>query len=138
DDAAVVDTAFQILEEWASALTLDPEEVDRERLVVIEEWRARRGAMARLIDEQYPVLLADSRYAVRSPIGELDVLQTFPHDALVRFYERWYRPDLMAVIAVGDFDPERIESIIRTRFGRLPPPPEPAGRPTFDVPMPDG
>ena len=63
----------------------------------------RRGAGARIQDEQFPVILRDSRYAERSPIGTVESLETFEHEALRRFYREWYRPDLMGVIAVGDF-----------------------------------
>lgn len=120
DDEAVVDRALLILEDWAHRVTFDPEEVDRERGVVIEEWRGRRGAAARLQDQQIPVLLEGSRYAERLPIGTLDVLEHFSYDRLVQFYRDWYRPDLMAVIAVGDFDPVAMEARIRDRFARIP------------------
>ncbi|HWV56686.1 MAG TPA: insulinase family protein [Longimicrobiales bacterium] len=122
DSAAVMATAFRILEDWASGLLFDPDAIEQERNVVIEEWRGRRGAQARVLDRQYPVMLHGSRYAERLPIGEVEVLQTFPHDALVRFYRDWYRPDLMAVVAVGDFDPEQIEALVREHLGSIPPP----------------
>ncbi len=134
DDAEIVSTAFQILADWAGGMLLDPAEVDRERGVVIEEWRARRGAGARVQDEQFPVMFQGSRYAERLPIGEVEVLQNFPHETLVRFYERWYRPDLMAVVAVGDFNQEEIERLIRERFADLERPSTAADRPRFEVP----
>src|SRR5690606_10593305 len=106
--------------DWAHNVTFDPVEVDKERGVIIEEWRLRRGAAARLQDVQFPVLLADSRYAVRNPVGTVENLRTFPGARLKQFYTDWYRPDLMAVIAVGDFDPPAVEALIRRHFEPLP------------------
>jgi zinc protease len=108
--------------------------VDRERGVVIEEWRGRRGAGARIADKQFPVLLHGSRYAERLPIGTVDVLESAPPETLRRFYERWYRPDLMAVIAVGDFDPAEMEALIQRHFAHLEAPTPTAERPLHDVP----
>jgi zinc protease len=117
----VIAQGFDILSEWAYAITLDPDEVERERGVVLEEWRLGRGADQRIRDQQFPVLFGDSQYSVRLPIGLQEVIETASADDLRGFYERWYRPELMAVIAVGDFDgPEMVETI-RRHFA---PPPE--------------
>ena len=121
DDAQIVETAFEILSDWAFAITFDAEEVEQERGVVLEEWRTRRGAAARIRDLQYPVLFGESRYSVRLPIGVPEVIETASRDDLVGFYERWYRPDLMAVAVVGDFDAEEMVELIRRHFA---PPPE--------------
>ena len=134
DDPDILSTAFRILEDWAHLVTLDGEEIDKERGVVIEEWRLGRGANARIMDKQLPVLFSGSRYARRLPIGKVEVLETFPHDAIRRFYQDWYRPDLMAVIAVGDFDPAWMETTIRERFSGIPAPQDPRPRPEYDVP----
>ncbi len=134
DDAEMLSTGFQILEEWAHQITLDPAEVDAERGVVIEEWRLGRGAGARIQDQQLPVVFSGSRYADRLPIGDPEILESFPQEEIERFYADWYRPDLMAVVAVGDFDPAEIESLIRDRFGRIPAPTTPLERPYFHVP----
>ena len=104
DKPDVLDRAFLILEDWAHGVTFEPAEIDKERGVVIEEWRSRRGAQARVQDKQLPVLLQGSRYAERLPIGTPEGLQSFKQEALRRFYQDWYRPDMMAVVAVGDFD----------------------------------
>jgi zinc protease len=97
-----------------------PAEVDKERGVVKEEWRLGRGAGERIFDKQAPVLFQGSRYAVRLPIGVPEILDKAPRDKLYKFYKDWYRPDLMAVIAVGDFDDVgAIEHEIRARFGDL-------------------
>ncbi|MEM9490130.1 MAG: pitrilysin family protein, partial [Myxococcota bacterium] len=96
DDDAVVTRGFEILREWASAVAFEPEEVDKERGVVLEEWRRGRGAFRRIVDKQYPVLFKGSKYAERLPIGRAEIIEKAPVEALVRYYRDWYRPDLMA------------------------------------------
>jgi zinc protease len=134
DKPEVLDRAFLILEDWAHAVSFDPAEIDKERGVVIEEWRVRRGAGARMQDVQLPIMLKESRYAERLPIGTVDNLQTFEHATLIRFYEDWYRPDLMTVIAAGDFDAAEVETLIKAHFGGIPRPATPRPRQTYDVP----
>ena len=95
DSAAVVEKAFQILEDWAHRVSYESEDIDQERGVVVEEWRLRSGAAMRMLDEQLPIILKDSRYGVRLPIGQKAVLDTFHHETLRNFYRTWYRPDLM-------------------------------------------
>ncbi len=135
DDPEMLATAFRILKDWAQGVLFDPEEVDKERGVVIEEWRVRRGAQARMQDEQFPVLFQGSLYAERLPIGEPEILETAPAERLRSFYEDWYRPDLMAIVAVGDFDGAEIEATIREQFGGLTVPAEPRPRIIADVPI---
>ncbi len=133
-DDEVLGRAFDILEDWAGGLTLEGEEIDKERGVVMEEWRLKRGAGARLFDRQYPILLAGSKYAERLPIGQTEVLEHAPYEALRRFYRDWYRPELMALVAVGDFDVDRIERLARDHFSNLSNPADP--RPRVQVPVP--
>ncbi len=135
DTSAIVDTAFQILEDWAHGVTFAPDEVERERGVVIEEWRLGLGAEARMLAEQLPVLVRGSRYAERLPIGDRETLQTFDRDALLRFYRDWYRPDLMGVVVVGDIDVDRVEGLIQEHFAGLSGPTSP--RPRVDETVPD-
>ncbi|MEP6691785.1 MAG: insulinase family protein, partial [Gemmatimonadaceae bacterium] len=116
DSAATFARGFEILRDWAHGITFDTTEVTKERGVVIEEWRLGRGAGARIQDKQWPVAFHGSQYAVRLPIGEKRVIETAKRDNLKRFYDAWYRPDLMAVVAVGDFDPKQVETMIRERF----------------------
>ncbi|MBA3891900.1 MAG: insulinase family protein, partial [Gemmatimonadaceae bacterium] len=134
---AVVDTAFMVLEDWAAGIAFDSLEVERERGVVIEEWRLGQGADERLRAKQMPVLFADSRYAVRLPIGTRESLERFDHAQLRHFYREWYRPGLMAVVAVGDFDPGEMEQRIRTGFGTLRNPPAAQVRAVYPVPIGD-
>ncbi len=135
DSAAIMSRGMQVLEDWAQGVSFDSAEVEKERSVVIEEWRAGRGAGSRIRDKQLPVLLKDSRYAVRLPIGDENSLRTFTHAALKRFYRDWYRPDLMAIVAVGDFDAADMERQIRERFARIPRAALP--RPRVAAPVPD-
>ena len=134
DDDEIEKTAFQILEDWAGGVTFEGEEIDKERGVVVEEWRLGRGANGRIRDQQLPVMFHGSRYADRLVIGEKEILEGAPYDAFRRFYEDWYRPDLMAVIAVGDFDADEIEKHIREHFSGLENPSSPRERVEYPVP----
>ncbi|MFC2117005.1 insulinase family protein, partial [Bacteroidota bacterium] len=120
DSAEILEKGFHILEEWAHRISFEPEEIEKERGVVIEEWRLGRGAKMRMLDKQLPVIFRGSRYADRLPIGNMENLKTFQHETLKRFYRDWYRPELMAVIAVGDFDADSILELIGERFSDMP------------------
>jgi zinc protease len=134
DDPKVLETGVTILEEWAHRISFAPEEVVKERPVIVEEWRLRRGAEARMQDVQYPILFKNSRYSLRIPIGKMDIVEKATAEDLRRFYTDWYRPDLMAVIAVGDFNPDGIVTLIRQHFGRLASPANPRKRVVSPVP----
>jgi zinc protease len=134
DRVDIVEKGMQALADFAGGMTLDPKEIEKERGVVIEEWRGGLGAGSRLRDQQIPVLFAGSKYAERLPIGKPDVLKTFPASELKAFYDKWYRPDRMAVVAVGDMDPAALEAMIKATFGALPKPASPP--PPRDYPMP--
>ncbi|MEE8367848.1 MAG: pitrilysin family protein, partial [Thermoanaerobaculia bacterium] len=134
DDPEIIQTALQILEDWTKAISLEDEDIDKERGVVVEEWRLGRGMEARLRDQQFPVLFQDSRYADRLPIGNKTIIEEAPYEALRRFYRDWYRPDLMAIIAIGDFDATSMVAQIRDHFGALRNPEEPRARETYPVP----
>ncbi|MGB2714418.1 MAG: insulinase family protein [Vicinamibacterales bacterium] len=135
DKPGVVEKGVQALADFAGAMTLDPKEIDKERGVVIEEWRGGLGAGSRLRDQQIPVLYYKSKYAERLPIGKPEVLKSFKPERLREFYSTWYRPDRMAVIAVGDIDPSQIETLIKTEFGTLPKPSAPARDRIYEVPL---
>lgn len=134
DKPDVMDKALLVLEDWAHNVSFDPVEIDKERGVVMEEWRLRRGAGARITDKLFPIILKDSRYADRIPIGKTEVIQNFKPETLTKFYADWYRPDLMAVAAVGDFDKSAVENLIKAHFSPIPKPSTPRPRPTYDVP----
>ncbi|MCZ6633447.1 MAG: insulinase family protein [bacterium] len=134
DDNAILEQAFQIMEDWVHNVSFEAEEIEKERGVVVEEWRLGQGAAERMFDQQLPILFKDSRYAERLPIGQKAVLDTFEHETLRRFYQEWYRTDLMAVIAVGDFDPVQIQEMILQHFSSISAHTTPLDRPLFPVP----
>jgi zinc protease len=134
DVPGALDRAFLILEDWTHAASFDQSGIDHERGIVLSEWRMHLGAGERTEDKILQVQLQGSRYAARSPIGKPEIIQNAGRDPLVRFYHDWYRPDLMAVIAVGDFDRAAVEGIIKARFSALPSPSPERPRPAYDVP----
>ena len=135
DKPGVVEKGVQGLADFAAGMTLDSAEIDKERGVVVEEWRGGLGAGSRLRDQQIPVLYYKSKYAERLPIGKPEVLKTFKPERLRAFYTTWYRPDRMAVVAVGDIDPAQIESLIKTEFGAMSKPSSAAPDRVYDVPL---
>lgn len=120
DDPGNIDLGLKILRGWAAGLLYDNKEIDEERGVIIEEYRLGLGASDRMRKEYWPILMKDSRYADRLPIGKLDILQTFDYQVIKDFYKDWYRPDLQAVIVVGDIDVKEVEAKIKTMFGNIP------------------
>src|SRR5215471_15745762 len=138
DKPEVMDKAMLVLEDWAHNVSFETSEIDKERGVVMEEWRLSRGAGARMTDKLFPILLKGSRYADRIPIGKPEIIQSSNPDAIRKFYKDWYRPDLMAVVAVGDFNKTAVENLIKADFGSIPAASSPRPRPEYDVPDHDG
>ncbi len=134
DSIEVVRKAFEVLEDWAAYATISDEEIDNERGVVIEEWRTGRGSSGRMLDQMIPTLLGNSRYAERLPIGDTLVIKNSDYETVRRFYETWYRPDLMAVIVVGSMDVETMRSLVEEHFQSLPEPENPTPRLKYEVP----
>ena len=127
--------ALDILEDWAHGLAFDSTEIRKERGVVVEEWRSgRRRADAHDLQavSRHPPRLEVRRS--RLPIGTRENLQSFPDSLARAFYRDWYRPDLMTVVAVGDFEPKKMEADIRQRFARIPAVPKPRPREYAQVP----
>ena len=135
DKDGIVLKGVQALADFAGGLTLDPAEIDKERGVVIEEWRGGLGAGSRLRDQQIPVLFYKSKYAERLPIGKPEILRSFTPDLLRAFYTKWYRPDRMALVVVGDIEPRAIEEMIRSEFGGFEKPSSPPPDRVYDVPL---
>ena len=123
-----LDKGFLVLEDWASTVAFDNAEIDKERGVVLEESRLGKGANDRMNKVIYPKLFEGSKYAERLPIGKEDILKNFKYDVIKRFYKDWYRPDLMAVVVVGDLDPAEAEKMIKTHFEKLKNPAKPRPR----------
>ena len=119
ESGELITTGLTALADFAGGLTLGPAEVEKERGVVVEEWRGRLGAGTRIRDRQLPFLFYGSRYAERLPIGKPEVIRGAPVERVRAFYDTWYRPDRMAIIAVGDIDPQPIEALIRQLFGQI-------------------
>jgi len=116
DDPDIVEKGFTVLEDWAGNNLLDKTEIDKERGVVLEESRLSKGAQERMSRQYFPRLFNGSKYAERLPIGKDSILKTFSPVTLERFYKQWYRPDLMAVVVVGDIDPAEAEKKIKAHF----------------------
>jgi len=129
-----VEKGFQILEDWASTVAFENTEIDKERGVVLEESRLGKGADDRMEKIYLPKLLEGSKYALRLPIGKDEILKNFKYDAIKRFYADWYRPDLMAVIVVGDLDPAEAEKLIKAHFEKLKNPAKEKERILADIP----
>lgn len=134
DSSELLKKGFQVMEDWAHQVTFDSAEIDKERGVIIEEWRLGRGPWQRMRDKYLPVLFKDSRYADRLPIGKKEILESFPYDTLRKFYHDWYRPDLMALVVVGDIDPEVAEQQIKEHFSGIATAVNPKLRTEYQVP----
>ena len=134
DVNGVLDRALLILEDWAQSASFDQSGIDRERPIVLSEWRMNLGAGERTEDKIRHVLLEGSRYADRPPIGKPDIIERAQRAQLARYYHDWYRPDLMAVIVVGDINRDAVVTMIKDHFSSLSSPSPERPRPAFDVP----
>ncbi len=134
DAPGVLDRALTVLEDWAGGATFDPAGIETQRPIVLAEWRMNLGASERTGDKVRRVQMEGSRYADRRPIGAPEVIEKATREQLLRFYRDWYRPDLMAVIVVGDVDRNAVAGMIRQHFSGLTNPDPERPRPAFDVP----
>lgn len=129
-----VDSCLLILSDWAGRLLLHDEEIDKERGVIHEEWRMRTSAFMRMINRNLPTLYPNSKYAHRMPIGLMSVVDNFAPDTLRAYYKKWYRPDLQAIIVVGDIDTKEVENKIKELFGNYKVPENAAKLERYPVP----
>ena len=129
----VQDSCLMILSDWADGLLLNGKDIDEERAVIHEEWRSQLPPNMRILEKLLPELYPDSRYGHRLPIGTMEVVDNFPHQALRDYYEKWYRPDLQGIVVVGDIDVDRIEGKIKELFSKIEKPVNPAERVYFPV-----
>ena len=135
ETAGAIDSCLRILHDWSHDLLLEDTEIDKERGVIEEEWRMRRSAQMRLIEKALPVVCKDSKYAERMPLGTMEVVKNFPYETLRSYYRKWYRPDLQALVIVGDVDPEAVEKKLQEMFADIAAPaPDAAVREEFPVP----
>jgi len=132
-DKEILNNGIRILRDWANAATLDPGAIDKERGVILEEKRLQAGVENRMQAHYSPVLFNHSRYAIREPIGTDEMLKSFPKSALERFYKDWYRPNLQAVVIVGDIDVNEVEKQIRKSFSELKNPLNEKKRPVYTI-----
>ncbi|MDD3272944.1 MAG: insulinase family protein [Bacteroidales bacterium] len=131
----IIDSCMLILRDWACAISLTDKDIDEERGVIREEFRTSSSAFLRMYEKVFPEIMPDSRYAHRLPIGLIDVINNFSYKELRDYYHKWYRPDNQGIIIVGDIDPDAIENQIKTLFGAIPKPENPAER--IQLPVPD-
>jgi len=134
DKPGLVEKGLLALGDFAARATLQDAEIEKERGVVLEEWRLGQGAGSRLQRQQLPVLLHGLRYAERLPIGLPEVLRGFKPDRVRAFHQAWYRPERMAVVAVGDIDPDTVEAAIKSSFADIPKSASPQPLPVYDIP----
>ena len=121
DNPEILKTSLMVLHDWACAVTFDPEEIEKERGVIVEEWRMRNlGVQGRALEKEINLLFKDTRYADRLPIGDMDIIRNISHERIIDFYKKWYRPELMSVVAVGDIKTSVIESAIKEIMGTIP------------------
>ncbi len=130
----LIDSSLLILHDWSSFVSLEDGEIDQERGVIREEWRQGRNAARRIMQARNKVMLAGSQYAVRDIIGDTAVINNFKHDVLRAYYKKWYRPDLQAILVVGDINVDQIEAKIKKLFSDIPAPVNPAVRTYYTIP----
>lgn len=138
DSLHLLEKGLLIMEDWAYGISFDPEEIDKERGVVVSEWRTGLSADQRMQQQYFPIAYKDSRYAERLPIGKPEIIQEADYSTIKRFYQDWYRPDLMAIIAIGDFDLKWMEEQIKERFSKVPAKENPRNRETYKIPSSPG
>lgn len=134
DNIEALETGLIVLRDWAEGILFDQEELDKERGVIIEEWRLHRGLNGRIMDVQTPFLLKDSRYAERIPIGDMEIIQTIPRQRVIDFYEKWYRPELMSIVVVGAADAKYLEQAVKQVMSDIPASKDPITSPKYSIP----
>ncbi len=134
DKPGNLEKGFQVLEDWAHNVTYVDADIEGERPIILEESRLGKGANDRMFKKIYPQLFAGSKYGDRLPIGLDSIIKSFKYDVIRRYYKDWYRPNLMAVIVVGDIEPAKAEEMIKKHFSSLANPPQERKREYADVP----
>ena len=131
----ILDSCLLVLHDWSHYILLEDKEIDKERGVIHEEWRTRRAGMAmqRMMEDVMPTIYKGSKYEDCMPIGSMDVVDNFPYKDLRDYYQKWYRPDLQAVVVVGDVDVDKVERKIKKLFGSIPLPKNRAERIYYPV-----
>jgi zinc protease len=130
----LIDSSLLILHDWSNFVSLENSEIDQERGVIREEWRQGRTAARRVMQARNKVMMAGSQYAIRDVIGDTAVINNFNYDVLRAYYKKWYRPDLQAILVVGDVNVDQIEAKIKKLFSDIPAPVNPATRMYYTIP----
>ncbi len=130
---SIVDSALLVLHDWSGFISLEGDEIDKERGVIREEWRTRMNANRRIWKASLPILYPNSQYAKRDVIGDTAIINNFKHDTLRAYYHRWYRPDLQAIIVVGDIDVDKVEAKVKDMWKDIPKRVHPDVRPIYPV-----
>ena len=138
EDEAILNKGLLVLHDWAGGILFEEDAIDDERGVIVEEMRSRLSGDSRVNEDHMKVIYGGTKYADRSPIGTKDILLNSPYEAFRRFYRDWYRPDLMAIVAVGDFDADAVEKEIKSMFSQLENPENPRTRTKFEIPVHNG
>ena len=134
DKPGNLDLGLKVMEDWAFNALLTDEEINKERGVVLEELRLGLGPDKRMLDKYLPKLAYKSKYAERLPIGKKEILENFKPDVLRKFHQDWYRPDLMALVVVGDINVDEVEQKVKSNFGNYKNPAQPKPRVAYDMP----
>ena len=134
DSTKFMDKGLQVLYDWASQVTDADDEIEKERGVIHEEWRGGRDAEERMMQKWWPVFFYHSKYADRLPIGKMEIVDHFAPELLRKFRKDWYRPDLEAVVVVGDFDQKAMVKQVTEMFSKIPEPKNPRKEPEYDIP----
>ena len=134
DSTALFDKGMQVIRDWADGITFDEEEIDKERGVVESEWRSRLSPDQRMQNVYFPIMYKGSQYAERLPIGDPEIIKNADYETIKRYYRDWYRPDLMAVVVVGDVDVSTVEAQVKQLFGDIPAATSPRPRTKYDMP----
>ena len=119
DKEGMLESGYQVLEDWAHNVSFTDKDIDDERGVITEEWRLGLGAQDRMMKKFFPIIFKDSRYADRVPIGKIDIIKNFKHETIREFYKDWYRPDLQAIVIVGDVNLDSAEARIKIHFNGI-------------------
>ncbi len=138
DNKKLTETGVQILEDWLHNISFDPAELEKERGVIHEEWRVYRGAQERSQRKHFPILLHNSKWAQRLPIGDTAVILHAPRQRFLDYYNTWYRPNQTTVIAVGDFKKDDMLKLIKKKFGKVKNPTDMVQRPEYPIPLDHG
>ena len=136
DDPEALRTSLTVISDWASGLSFDEAELEKERGVVLEEWRLGRGVEGRAMDALLPFLFPFSRYAARMPIGKPDIIRKAPRARIVNFYKKWYRPEFMTLVIVGDAGGALLEQAVKEGLSSIPASEKPGALPAYPVSVP--